>query len=167
MRSRPATARSILAVGNDDQWRRLCRALDLSSLAADARFSTNDGRVRTYGVLRPQLADIFTSRTVTSLVLTLRAAGVPCGEVRSVGEALADPQAAARDMIETVAHATIGPLQVLGVPVKLSATPGSVRRAPPRLGEDTRAVLVNDLRMTMDDVNALEAEGAIASAPGA
>jgi crotonobetainyl-CoA:carnitine CoA-transferase CaiB-like acyl-CoA transferase len=73
--------------------------------------------------------------------------------VRSIDDALADPQIAARAMVETLAHPTIGPLPVLGVPVKLSETPGSVRTPPPRLGEHTRAVLCGDLGVAEADVD--------------
>jgi crotonobetainyl-CoA:carnitine CoA-transferase CaiB-like acyl-CoA transferase len=66
---------------------------------------------------------------------------VPCGPVRTVDETLADAQLAARGMIEGLTHTTAGDISVLGVPIKLSATPGSVRAAPPTLGEHTNAVL--------------------------
>ncbi len=153
----------ILAVGNDDQWRRVCRVLDVPHLAADPRFVTNARRVENYDVLRPLVGDAVGRRPLEGLVSTLRAAGVPCGAVRSVAEAFADPQARARAMIETVAHPTIGALDVLGLPVKLSATPGEIRTAPPRLGEDTRRILRTDLKMSDDRIRALEAQGVIRS----
>ncbi len=135
----------VLAVGNDDLWRRFCGALDLGALAEDARFATNDARVRHQATLRAALADRFRALTRAECLERLAAAGVPCGSVRDVAEVLADPQLAAREMIDTVEHPTAGPLRVLGVPVKLSATPGGVRTPPPRLGEHTVAVLRHDL----------------------
>jgi crotonobetainyl-CoA:carnitine CoA-transferase CaiB-like acyl-CoA transferase len=78
-----------------------------------------------------------------------------------VDEALADPQIAARSMIQTTAHPTIGQLDLLGVPVKLSETPGSVRLPPPRLGEHTRSVLQNDLGLDAPAIQDLSAAGAI------
>jgi len=117
----------VLAVGNDAQWQRLCRVLVLDGLQADERFVTNAGRVTHYDVLRPALSAALASRTREPLLADLRTAGVPAGAVRSVAEALADPQILAREMVTTVLHPTIGPLAQLGIPVKLSRTPGAVR----------------------------------------
>ena len=151
----------VVAVGNDAQWRRLCAALGLSELGADRRFDTNEGRVVHEAALRPALAAALQPRTLDDLVAVLREAGVPCGAVRSVDEALADPQIAARSMIETVLHPTIGKLNLLGLPVKLSDTPGSVRLPPPRLGEHTRSVLQHDLGLDASAIQDLAAAGAI------
>jgi crotonobetainyl-CoA:carnitine CoA-transferase CaiB-like acyl-CoA transferase len=98
---------------------------------------------------------------VDELVTRLRSAGVPCGAVRSVDEALADPQIAARSMIESVPHPTIGTLNLLGLPIKLSETPGAVRSAPPRLGEHTRSVLQQDLALDASEIQDLASIGAI------
>ena len=151
----------VLAVGNDTQWQRLCEALSLTALASDTRFTTNAGRVEHYGDLRHSLTAVFGRVDVEPAVQQLRAAGVPCGAVRSIDEVFADPQVIAREMAETVRHPVIGDLRVLGVPVKLSATPGGVRTAPPRLGEHTRSVLRADLNMGDEDIRALAAAGAI------
>jgi formyl-CoA transferase/CoA:oxalate CoA-transferase len=111
--------------------------------------------------MRPSLSAALRARTVTDIVATLRAAGVACGAVRGVDEALADPQIAARSMIATVVHPAIGALNVLGVPVKLSETPGQVRLAPPRLGEHTRQVLERDLGLDVAAIRLLADAGAI------
>jgi crotonobetainyl-CoA:carnitine CoA-transferase CaiB-like acyl-CoA transferase len=74
----------------------------------------------------------------------LREASVPAGAVRSLDDVFSDPQVAAREMAVTLPHATIGSITMLGVPVKLSATPGRVRTPPPRLGEHTASVLRED-----------------------
>ena len=66
---------------------------------------------------------------------------MPCGKINSVAAALADPHTAARDMVETVEHPTIGALKMLGIPFKFSDTECSVRRAPPTLGQHTDEVL--------------------------
>jgi crotonobetainyl-CoA:carnitine CoA-transferase CaiB-like acyl-CoA transferase len=151
----------VLAVGNDTQWHRLCEALSLTALASDTRFTTNAGRVEHYADVRQALTAVFGGHDVEPTVQRLRAAGVPCGAVRSIDEVFADPQVIARAMAETVRHPLIGDVRVLGVPVKLSATPGGVRTAPPRLGEHTRSVLRADLKMGDEDIRALAAAGAI------
>jgi crotonobetainyl-CoA:carnitine CoA-transferase CaiB-like acyl-CoA transferase len=86
---------------------------------------------------------------------------VPCGAVRSIDDALADPQIVARAMVEVVDHPSIGRLPLLGVPTKLSDTPGGVRTPPPTLGQHTRAVLMNDLGLDESTVTALAARRVI------
>jgi crotonobetainyl-CoA:carnitine CoA-transferase CaiB-like acyl-CoA transferase len=156
----------VLAVGNDSQWQSFCRALNLPTLGADDRYRTNAQRVGHYAVLRPIVADVLRSWPLDTLVRTLREASVPCGAVRSVAEALADPQISARAMVETLTHPTIGALKVLGIPIKLSETPGQVRTPPPRLGEHTRRVLEQDLGLSPADVDRLLA-GGVAGSPRA
>ncbi|MEX2273745.1 MAG: CoA transferase [Vicinamibacterales bacterium] len=131
----------ILAVGNDDQWQRFCGVAALPALAADDRYRTNAGRVNNYGSLVPHLRDALALRTTSAWLKGLRDAGVPAGSVRDIGETLADPQIEAREMIARVDHEAQKALKLLGVPVKLSDTPGSVRTAPPTLGEHTARVL--------------------------
>ncbi len=84
----------------------------------------------------------------------LTRAGVPCGSVRDVPDALSDPQLMAREMIESVEHAAAGMIKVLGVPIKLSETPGSVRTAPPTLGQHTAHVLT-EIGMTIGEIDDL------------
>ena len=91
----------------------------------------------------------------------LTKAGVPCGSVRNFEELFADPQLDAREMIAMVEHATIGPLRALGVPVKLSETPGGVRTPPPTLGQHTDAVLQHDLGLSADAIAALRRQQVI------
>jgi len=131
----------ILAVGNDDQWQRFCHAAALDTAASDPRFLTNAGRVQHGEALRSLLTPVMKSRTRADWTARLVAAGVPAGPVRPVNEALADPQLAAREMLTHLTHAAAGDITVLGVPVKLSDTPGGVRSAPPILGEHTDSVL--------------------------
>jgi formyl-CoA transferase/CoA:oxalate CoA-transferase len=80
--------------------------------------------------------------------------------VRDVGEVIGDPQLVARDMIQAVDHPDLGTIRVLGVPIKLSDTPGSVRTAPPTLGQHTTAIL-DDLGFTDDEVRKMREAGAI------
>ena len=148
----------VLAVGNDDQWRRLCEAADIED---DGRFATNRARVTRYEVLKPMLDERLRRRTRADWIARLAAAGVPCGSVRDLREVFADAQLAARDMVATVNHPAIGSLRLLGAPIKLSATPASVRTAPPMLGQHTDAVLRTDLGMSAGDLAALRASGVI------
>ena len=146
----------VLAVGNDDQWARFCRVARLDALLDDARFATNAGRVRHHDALEPPIRRALASDTRAGWTTRLVAAGVPCGPVRTVDEALADTQVVARGMIETLGHPTAGDISVLGVPIKLSATPGAVRTAPPTLGQHTDALL-REIGVTDDEIRQLRA----------
>ena len=150
----------VVAVGNDEQFRRFCEVAGIAALAADDRFATNPGRVRNYALLRPQLADALRGRSRVEWIDALTIAGVPCGSVRDVREVLTDPHLHARRMIEVVEHAAVGTLRVLGIPIKLSDTPGRVRSAPPTLGQHTRTVL-RDLGVTDPEIEALRGSGVI------
>lgn len=154
----------ILAIGSDALWLEFCRAAGLTDLAADATLATNDGRVRAYSTLRPRLAATIAGRRRDEWIGVLRAAGVPTGAVRTIDEALADPQIAAREMVVRLLHPTIGSLDVLGIPVKLSDTPGAVRTAPPLLGQHTRAVLRSDVGLDEDAIARLRVAGVIREA---
>jgi crotonobetainyl-CoA:carnitine CoA-transferase CaiB-like acyl-CoA transferase len=148
----------VLAVGNDDQWKRFCQ---VAAFAEGERFATNRDRVIRYDELRPLLADVLARETRQRWIERLQAAGVPCGSVRDLRDVFADPQLAAREMVSSIEHPTIGGLNVLGVPVKLSDTPGSVRTAPPTLGQHTESVLRNDLELTAGEIERLRATKAI------
>jgi crotonobetainyl-CoA:carnitine CoA-transferase CaiB-like acyl-CoA transferase len=148
----------VLAVGNDDQWRRFCAA---AAFPADERFATNRGRVTEYATLKPMLDAHLRRRSRQEWMDCFDAAGVPCGSVRDLHEVFTDPQLIARGMIADVEHSTIGRLKLLGVPMKLSNTPAEVKKAPPTLGQHTDAVLQHDLGMTAAEVTTLRQAGVI------
>ncbi|HEX4565755.1 MAG TPA: CoA transferase [Vicinamibacterales bacterium] len=141
----------VLSVGNDDQFRRLARVLGRPEMASDSRFVTNADRVRNYDVLRRELTDLFASWRRADLLKALSDVGVPVSAVRTVTEALADPQVAAREMIVPLEHALAGPIRVLGTPLKFSGTPASIRLPPPALGQHTGAIL-RELGFASEDV---------------
>jgi crotonobetainyl-CoA:carnitine CoA-transferase CaiB-like acyl-CoA transferase len=85
---------------------------------------------------------------------------VPCGSVRDIGEVLQDEQLEVREMIRTIEHSAAGAIKVLGVPIKLSNTPGAVRTPPPTLGQHTDAVL-RELNMSAAEIDTLKAEGVV------
>ena len=145
----------ILAVGNDDQWRRFCAAAGLPELAADEQFATNPQRVVRRHLLQPILARVMQTRDRADWTERLRQAGVPCGAVRTVGEMLADPQIQAREMITTVQHPSAGELRLVASPVKLSDGPSRADRPPPTLGEHTDAILTKELGFSEEQVRDL------------
>ena len=135
----------VLAVGNDDQWRRFCTAAGLAELAADERFATNPQRVAHRHLLQPIVGGVIKTRDRADWTECLRQAGVPCGPVRTVGETLDDPQLQARGMITAVQHPAAGELRLVGSPIKLSDSKARADRPPPTLGEHTDAILMKEL----------------------
>jgi crotonobetainyl-CoA:carnitine CoA-transferase CaiB-like acyl-CoA transferase len=151
----------VIAVGNDEQWRRFCGVLAAPALQEDERFASNRGRVSHYEALRPLLVEALRARPRAEWVTELKAAGVPCGSVREVAEVLQDAHLTAREMVQVVEHAAAGRVRVLGVPIKLSETPGAVRTAPPVLGQHTDGILKQDLGLSDREVDELKRTGAV------
>lgn len=150
----------VVAVGNDPIWRRFCEVAGLGELAEDERFATNRGRVAHYAELKPALDRAFKARGRDEWLGVLRDAGVPCGSVRDVSEVLKDPQLKERAMVAELHHPTIGPINVIGSPIKLSETPPAIRSAPPTLGQHREAILM-ELGYDRQSILALEAAGVI------
>jgi len=129
--------------GNDGQVRRLASVIARPDLVDDARFRTNLDRV----AHREELLDIlraeFRKWNAMDLCRRLWDAGVPVGPVNSIDEVFADPQILQREMLQHIPHPGLaaGEVRLAGFPVKLSATPPSARRHPPRLGEHTDEIL--------------------------
>jgi len=149
-----------VAVGSERQWPRLCSALGLDALATDPRFGTNGLRVRNRAVLRPVLAERFAARNSSEWLAALDGAGVPCGPVNDVLAAFAQPQARAREMQVTVDHPRLGSISQVGLPYNLSATPASIRTAPPLLGEHADEILA-ELGYSAKDVAQLRRRSVI------
>ena len=151
----------IVAAGNDRQWRAFCGAIDQPKLAADPRYTTNDGRVTNREVLIPALEAIFETATSDYWLTRLKAAGVPSGPVNTVAQALESPQVEGRSMVQQIEHPTIGPLRMVASPLKLESTPPAIPRHPPLLGEHTDEILREVLGSTDEEVATLRSVGAV------
>ena len=130
-----------LAIGNDTQFAKTAAVLGHPEWATDERFTTNRARVANRDAIDGMIGDALAQDKADNWLAKLKAVGVPCGRINTVAQALDDPHTAARRMVETVAHPTIGDLKMLGIPFKFSDTPAAVRRSPPVLGEHTDEVL--------------------------
>jgi len=131
----------MVAAANGRLWKQLCAAIGRSDLTDDDRFRTNTDRVKNRPALKHELEQAFSSYSVNALVERLTEYGVPCGRVRTVSEALADPQVEPRQMLIGFDDPDIGDFRVLGNPIKLSASPADLSRRPPKLGEHTAEIL--------------------------
>ncbi|CAN5740311.1 CoA transferase [soil metagenome] len=129
----------VIAVGNDAQWRRLCTALDLDTLADDERFLTNPLRVEHRDEITTLLATRVRDRTAGEWLALLEEAGIPCAPVQSVGEALLDPVLRDRGGIWSM-KGPGGPVETVASPIRLSRTPANLRRPAPGLGEHDNSV---------------------------
>jgi crotonobetainyl-CoA:carnitine CoA-transferase CaiB-like acyl-CoA transferase len=132
----------ILAVGNDGQFARFCEVAGCAELARDTRFQRNADRVRHRDALVPMLAELLARRSKQEWLSALEAAKVPCGAINDLAEVFADPQVQAREMVVSVPHPLTDSLRLVASPMKLSATPVQMRRAPPLLGQHTDEVLL-------------------------
>ncbi|MFN7086430.1 MAG: CaiB/BaiF CoA transferase family protein, partial [Burkholderiales bacterium] len=150
-----------VAVGNDGQFAKFAAAIGHPEWAEDARFIKNRDRVAHRELLDGLIAEALRADSAAAWVDRLKAAGVPCGRINSVKQALDDPHTAARRMIEEVAHPTIGLLKVIGTPFKFGGTPTSIRRAPPLLGQHTEEVLGGELGLSAERIAQLRREQVI------
>ena len=152
----------ILAVGNDNQFRRLCNVLDCPDVADDSRFATNGARVEHRDELASILQTVFAQQPAAHWLECLDAAGVPCGPINTLDEVFADPQVQHRGMRIETAHPLAGRVPLVGSPLKFSATPTREAAAPPTLGQHTAAVLQEVLDLDEATLQVLRREGVIA-----
>ena len=151
----------VIAIGNNDLWRKFCEHVGHPELIDDERFYTNALRTENHESLFPILAEIMCRRTTDAWVEALEEIGVPCGPVNTVDKVVNDPQVLARDMIAEVEHDTTGTVQVPGIPIKLSETPGQIDAPAPNLGEHTSEVLTGLLGLETEEVNQLKQDGTV------
>jgi crotonobetainyl-CoA:carnitine CoA-transferase CaiB-like acyl-CoA transferase len=142
----------IIAVGNDDQFRRLCIVLGMPDLADDPRFATNPARVTNREAMAAQLVTVTVRRSSSEWTELLQAEKVPCGPILSVDQVFDDPQVQSRNMLATLEHPSLGPVQTVANPIKYSETPIEYAKAPPCLGEDTDTVLQQVLGISPDEI---------------
>ncbi len=152
----------IIALGNDRQFRDLVAVLGLPEMAEDPRFATSaqrsDNREAMFAAINPAIA----SWKSEDLLAALEAAKLPCGKINTIPQALVQPQTVARELVQEIARDDGTPVRFVGYPGKFSASPVTYRHAPPRSGQDTRAVLGEVLGLSDAEVDALAAEGIVA-----
>jgi crotonobetainyl-CoA:carnitine CoA-transferase CaiB-like acyl-CoA transferase len=130
-----------IAVTNQKQWENFCQVCGFPEIAQDPRFMEMKARLANYGELRPMIERVISKMTRAEVFAAMSEVGIPAGPINSVAEIMEDPHIRAREMVQQLIHPDYGPLKVLGIPIKLSDTPGVVENAPPKFGEHNREVL--------------------------
>jgi formyl-CoA transferase/CoA:oxalate CoA-transferase len=151
----------IIAVLSESFWGKLCEALERPDLAADPRFASPTLRRDRRDEVDGLIAEVTRTRTVTEWQERLTRADVPHAPVLGLNAALAHPQALAREMVVTAEHAAIGPMKVIGRPVKFPGSPLPPVTAPPTIGQHTAEVLRAQLGYSEGEIEALKRAGII------
>ena len=150
-----------LAVGSDKLWKVFCPAIGCPELTDDARFRSNVDRAQNRESLVEKLQQVFLSRSYEEWEAILSKNGIPMGAINNLEQVVNHPQVKARGSIVEIDHPRAGKIRVVGVPVRLSATPGSVRTPSPALGEHTDEVLAELLGLNEAEIKALRTAGAL------
>ncbi len=151
-----------IACGNEKMWRRLCEAIGLQDFAEDPRYDTNAGRMEHRKVLRALIEEALSKRPASEWIGIINDAGVPCGPVLSIKEALALEQTRELGLVQPVQHPTLGEMNVLGKAVTIAGHSPRIRRHPPLMGEHTFEVL-EELGYSPAEIAHLDDAGAVAN----
>jgi formyl-CoA transferase/CoA:oxalate CoA-transferase len=151
-----------LAVGSEKLWKTFCPVIGCPGLLDDTRYGSNGDRMRNRESLIATLQQVFLTRTYEEWEALLIENGIPVGAINNLAEVAEHPQVKARSSFVEIEHPRAGKLRVAGVPVRLSATPGSVRTPSPLLGQHTDEVLRDLLGLSADEIAALRSAGAVA-----
>ena len=156
------TADGYITVGGANQrnWENICRTLGREELISDPRFVNNAGRMANRPALEETLGETLKTQPTAHWLSVLEKSGVPSGPINDIAQVYADPQVIARDMVVEVEHPTAGAIRNVGIPVKFSETPGSIRRPPPRFAEHTEEVL-GEFGYSTAEIDALRDRGIV------
>ncbi|MBX8633707.1 MAG: CoA transferase [Candidatus Thermoplasmatota archaeon] len=149
-----------IAVGSEKLWASFCSAIGSPELAEDALLKSNSERVRNRQYMLKRIEAVFSSRTTAELLSRLESAGVPAARINSVSEALENEQVAERGMIAEITHSSYGRIKTVGSPFNMSRTPGTVRSAPPLLGEQS-GIILSQMGYSQAEIQRLQAKGVI------
>lgn len=151
----------IVAVGNDSQYQRFCGLCRRPDLATDERFQTNKARVTNREVLIPIIAEILLTQSTAWWLGELEKVSVPCGPINTLEGVFADEQVRHRGLSMTLKHDQYGELPSVANPIKFSESAIEYTRASPALGEDTAAILSEQLGYNAEYIEHLRKSGVI------
>lgn len=150
----------VIGANSERLWSRLCAVLDREDLLADERFATSAARMRNRSALVAELEVTLGRRDTGAWVSMLLEAGVPAAPILDYQQVCADPHMLARDMVISMDHPAEGSVKGLGLPVKMSRTPGSVRRPAPLLSQHAGELLA-EAGFSAEESRELRESGAV------
>jgi crotonobetainyl-CoA:carnitine CoA-transferase CaiB-like acyl-CoA transferase len=150
-----------LAVGSERLWRIFCPLMGIEDLLDNPRYATNAARNENRDTLITRLQEIFLTKPYEDWEALFLKHGIPVGAINTIDKVVEHPQVKARGALVECEHPTAGKVQMVGVPVKLSATPGQVREPAPLLGQHTDEVLQHYLGLGAEEIATLRNAGAI------
>lgn len=154
-----------IGVGGDPVWARFCAAIERPDLVHDERTGSSQNRVRNVEWVEELVTDWTNTRSTAEVVERLTGFDVPCAPILDIDEVVASEQVAARRMLRTVDDTVVGPVGMVGNPVKMNALDDGPLRAPPEIGEDTVGVLRGLLGVDDDELRRLHKDGVIGGDP--
>ena len=158
---RTATEEIVVAVGNDEQWRRFCEAIGREDLREDPRWSRMTQRITGRDTLVPELARTLIERPAPEWLARIEAVGVPCGRINHYAQVFEEPQVVHRALRVDVPRDDGARVGTVASPLRLQGTPVQYHRAPPRLGEATVEVLQRVLGKSDEEIARLRRDGVV------
>ncbi|GMG82107.1 CaiB/BaiF CoA-transferase family protein [Paralimibaculum aggregatum] len=151
----------VVSVGNNIQWQRFCKVMEVPHLIEDPRFASNSLRVQNRDALIPLLAPLFLARKAEEWVALLDGAGVPVGPLYDLAQVFEDEQVRHRGVLKQIPHPVAGEVPTLANPLVFSETPVRYASPPPQQGEHTAEVLGSLLGLSEAEIGELARQGAI------
>ena len=154
-----------LGAATQPTWEQLCSAIGREDLVEDDRFRAPWDRKAREQELAELLEESFTTHDTEHWLELLESAGVVAGPIYNMEQVYQDPQVLAREMLVETHDPELGTIRNIGVPVKLSATPGKIRRRAPALGQHSIEVLLEN-GFAREEVDSLLVDGVVLSNQG-
>jgi crotonobetainyl-CoA:carnitine CoA-transferase CaiB-like acyl-CoA transferase len=151
----------LVAVTSEKMWDKFCHVMEIPEFIHDPRFDVNKKRVRNRDQLVPLLEKKIAARESDEWISKFRVVGIPCGRVNTMDRVFNHPQIKPRNMVVEVKHPTADKIKLVGIPVKYSETPGSIRLPPPLLGQHTQEILSDLLGYSKNEIEAFIQEGVV------
>jgi crotonobetainyl-CoA:carnitine CoA-transferase CaiB-like acyl-CoA transferase len=148
----------IAALQSQRFWPDFCGALGIEKLENDTRFNTIDNRGHNAEELILILDKVFSTKPRAEWIKRLEEVDIPCGPVNEYADVANDPQMMANEYIVDFTHPVVGPVKMVGIPVRLSATPGKVRMPAPEFGQHTEEVLMEVAACNWKEIAQLKSE---------
>jgi len=151
----------LVAVTSEKMWEEFCYLMGIPEFIHDPRFDVNKKRVINRDELIPMLEEKIAGRDSDEWLSAFKKVNIPCGRVNTMDRVFNHPQIKPRNMVVEVKHPTADKIKLVGIPVKYSETPGSIRLPPPLLGQHTEEILSGLLGYSKEEIGALRREGIV------